>query len=86
MKRTESCWDLVLVVLGALLPLLALACNSTKQTERRSIYEVDRTGTVARITPPSLPPYASQNRRDAESDHDRLADTNKGRIDETSRR
>ncbi len=85
MKRTGNWWNRAFVVLGTFLPLLAVGCTSTEQTERLSIYEVDRTGTVARIVPPPYP-YPSQNRPVSGFDHDRLAVINEGRVDETSRR
>jgi hypothetical protein len=85
MKRTGNWWNRVPIVLGTLLPLLALGCNSTEQSERLSIYDVDRTGTVARIVPPPYP-YPSQNRPASGSGHDRRVAINEGRVDETSQR
>ncbi len=85
MKRTGNWWNLGFVVLGTFLPLLALGCTSTEPTERLSIYDVDRTGTVARIVPPPYP-YPSQNRPASGSGHDRRVATNETRVDETSQR
>jgi hypothetical protein len=83
-KRTGGRWNLGLVVLGAFLPLLALGCTSTEQTERLSIYDMARTGTVPSIWPAQH--GASEYRRDSRSDHDRRLVINEGRVDETSQR
>ncbi len=49
MKRTRNWWNWVVVVMGTVLPLLAVGCNSTQQTERPWAWEMDRTGTAYRI-------------------------------------
>ncbi len=51
MKRTGDRWILGFVLSGIFLPLLALGCNSMKQTRYPSVYEADRTGTVPVIWP-----------------------------------
>jgi hypothetical protein len=84
MKRTGNWWKLGFVVWGIFLPLLALGCNSMKQTRYPSIYEVDRTETVPRIWPKQS--GASEYRRDSGCDHDRRVVIHEGRVDETSGR
>ncbi len=75
MKRTGNWWNRVFIVLGTFLPLLALGCNSTKQTECPWAWEQDRTGTAERIL---FPGHVSQHV------NDRRAVTNEERVAEAS--